>query len=467
MRPPSPVSRLSPSRPRRWRLSWAGVAVLGLGLATGCGHGAAAGRPLDARAQAREYLAKNQPERALPLLEAEAARAPEDLELARALTEAQVKAGHADAWIAELQRRNAKAERAVNHYMLGLAYFSRASDAGGPAVAAFERALELKPDEPEFHYRLGLARLESEQYAEAVGPLRRAAELAPERAGIRLPLAKALHRTGDSKGAVEALGALVRMKPSPSEVATARALMDQIADPFARFPKAAEGKLEEGLRYLRELDAPHPAIAAFEEILRDYPDLAVVHALLGLAWQRLDDAGRAVEEFKRAIELAPEDGKNHFYLGELYLSRQRPEAARPYLEKAVALNPMLDMAWFRLGDIHLERKDLKAAGEAFQVLTVLEPDQVPPRGKLALVRQLEGDWAGAERELMAVVDKDPENVEFALRLGILFTEQARQSSRPEERKEAAGKAEHWLRKVLETQPENAVASRALQQLKGP
>ncbi|MFY0576011.1 hypothetical protein ACN28S_18090 [Cystobacter fuscus] len=44
----------------------------------------------------------------------------------------------------------------------------------------------------------------------------------------------------------------------------------------------------------------------------------MVHALMGLAWQRLDDAGRAVEEFKRAIELAPADGKNHFYLGELY-----------------------------------------------------------------------------------------------------------------------------------------------------
>jgi len=458
-----PVPPSFPS-PRAWLSPW--VCVLGLGLATGCQHGPAE-RPLDARAQAREYLARKQPERALPLLEAESARAPEDLELARTLTEAQVKAGHAEAWIAELRRRNTQTERAVNHYMLGLAYFSRVSDAGTPAVAAFQRALELKPDEPEFHYRLGLALLESEQYAAAVGPLRRAAELAPDRAGIRLPLAKALHRTGDEPGAVAALSVLVRKEPSPAEVATARALMNQIADPFTRFPKAAESKLEEGMRYLQEMDAPHPAIIAFEEILRDYPDLAVVHALMGLAWQRLDDAGRAVEEFKRAIELAPADGKNHFYLGELYLARQRPDAARPYLEKAVELNPLLDLAWFRLGDMHLERKDMKAAGEAFRVLTHLAPDEAPPRGKLALVLQLEGDWAGAERELMHVVDKDPENLEFTLRLGILFTEQARQSSRPEERRQAAAKAERWLQKVLEAQPENAVASRALQHLKRP
>jgi Flp pilus assembly protein TadD len=445
-------------------LAWA--CVLGLGLSPGCRH-APSGRPLEARAQAREYLEKNQPERALSLLEAEVARAPEDLELARTLTEAQVKAGRAEAWIAELQRRNAQAERAMNHYMLGLAYFSRASDAGTLAVTAFERALALRPDEPEFHYRLGLARLESEQYAAAVGPLRRAAELAPDRAGIRLPLAKALHRTGDTAGAVAALSVLVRKEPSPKEVATARALMNQLADPFARFPQAAESKLEEGMRYLQEMDAPQPALVAFEEILRDYPDLAVVHALMGLAWQRLDDAGRAVEEFKRAIELAPTDGKNHFYLGELYLSRQRPEAARQYLEKAVELNPLLDLAWFRLGDIHLERKDLKAAHEAFRVLTHLQPDQAPPRGKLALVLQLEGDWAGAERELMHVVEREPDNLEFTLRLGILFTEQARQSTRPEERREAKAKAEQWLGRVLEAQPENAVASRALQQLKKP
>ncbi|MDY7230649.1 tetratricopeptide repeat protein [Hyalangium rubrum] len=439
--------------------------MLGLGLLTGCKHGSSQERALGPQDQARVYLEQNQPTKALPLLEELHANAPDDLGVARALTEAQVKAGRADAWIAELQRRNGQNERAVNHYMLGLAYFSRASDAGAPAVAAFERAIALSPQEPEFHYRLGIAHLESEQYTAALAPLRRAAELAPERAGIRLPLAKALHRTGDSAGAVEALNAVVRASPTPGEVATARALMNQIADPFAAFPKAAEGKLEEGIRLLQELDIPQQAIVAFEEILQDYPDLAVVHALLGLAYQRLDDAGRAVDEFKQAIELAPRDGKNHFYLGELYLSRQRADAAREAFAKAVAFNPLLDGAWFRLGDLQLDRRDLPAAREAFRVLTGLQPDSVPARGKLALVYQLEGDYPAAERELRRVVEKDPENVEFTLRLGLLFTERALQARRPEDRRTASEEAEKWLQKVLEAQPDNAMASRALQQLK--
>ncbi|WP_224248987.1 tetratricopeptide repeat protein [Hyalangium gracile] len=439
--------------------------MLGWSLLTGCSHGSSMERALSPREQAQVYLEENQPARALPLLEDLHAKSPDDLSVARALTEAQVKTGRTDTWIAELQRRNTQSERAVNHYMLGLAYFSRASDAGAPAVAAFERAISMAPSEAEFHYRLGIARLESEQYAEALGPLRRATELAPERAAIRLPLAKALHRTGDSVGAVAALGAVVRASPSASEVTTARALMNQIADPFAGFPKAAEGKLEEGMRFLQELDVPQQAILAFEEILHDYPDLAVVHALLGLAYQRLDDAGRAVDEFKQAIELAPRDGKNQFYLGELYLSRQRADAAREAFSKAVALNPLLDEAWGRLGDLSLDRRDLPAAREAFRILTSLQPEAAVPRGKLSMVYQLEGDFPAAERELKRVVEKDPENMEFALRLGLLYTEQALRTRKAEDRRATSEEAEKWLLKVLEEQPDNALASRALQQIK--
>ncbi|WP_407738929.1 tetratricopeptide repeat protein [Hyalangium sp.] len=441
------------------------AAVLGWSLLTGCSHGSSMERVLSPREQAHVYLEENQPAKALPLLQELHAKSPEDLDIARALTEAQVKAGHTDAWIAELQRRNAQSERAVNHYMLGLAYFSRSSDAGAPAVAAFERAIAMAPSEAEFHYRLGIAYLESEQYAAALGPLRRAAELTPDRAAIRLPLAKALHRTGDSAGAVAALSAVVRASPTPAEVTTARALMNQIADPFAGFPKAAQGKLEEGMRFLQEMDVPQQAILAFEEILHDYPDLAVVHALLGLAYERLDDAGRAVDEFKQAIELAPRDGKNQFYLGELYLSRQRADAAREAFTKAVAFNPLLDDAWSRLGDLSLDRRDIPAAREAFRVLTSLQPEAAPPRGKLAMVYQLEGDFPAAERELRRVVEKDPENMEFALRLGLLFTEETLKARKPEERKASRQEAEKWLLKVLEEQPDNALASRALQQIK--
>jgi hypothetical protein len=64
-----------------------------------------------------------------------------------------------------------------------------------------------------------------------------------------------------------------------------------------------------------------------------------------------------------------------------------------------------------------------------------------------------------------VLERDPDNVEFALRLGLLHAERAGRAPTAESRRGAVAEAERWLRQVLEAQPENAVASRALASLR--
>lgn len=417
---------------------------------------------LSPREQATVLLQRGDGKAAVPILEQLAERSPDDLAIARALAEAHVKAGTASV----LERRLSGLDTPVAHYQLGLLLFSSAADASGPAIAHFERAAQLAPNEGEYQYRLGLALLESERYEQSLSPLRRAVELRPETSAWYLPLAKALYRSGASTEAVRALATVVEGAPSAAEVQHARALMNHISDPFATLPKAAKPTFEQGLQWLQVADVPQQAIVSFEQILADYPDLAVVHALLGLAYQRIDDAGRAVEELKRAIELSPEDGKNHLYLAELYLSHQRPKPAEEHLRQALQKNPLLEDAWFRLGDLALERKDLADARRRFRVARYLSPDSVPARGKLALVYQLEHDWPAADRELKAVLDKDPQNLEFMMRLGVLHTDRWQNAKTADERKAAAAVATEWLQKVLEQQPENATASRALETVTG-
>lgn len=439
-------------------------AVAGALLAlSGCTHTQRA-QDFSTRDVVKVHLSKKEYAQALPLLESLHKEAPDDLEIARALTEAHVRTHRAQPFIARLEAGTEPRSKAVTHYMLGLARFAGAAEADR-AIAEFESASALSPSEPEFQYRLGLALVESEDYARALPPLRKARELAPGRNDVLLPLAQALHRTADAKGAIEALRQLVNADPTPAEIAKARAIMDAIADPFVRFPKSAQGRLDEGLAWLQDRDVPQQAIIAFEEILRDYPDLGVVHTLLGLAYQRIDDAGRAVEELKKAIELSPEDGRNHLYLGLLYQSRQRTEQAAPHFQKALERNPLLDDAYFALGDHFLERRELDKAHQAFRVLTRLQPDAPAARGKYALVLQLQENFPAADRELRAILEKDPANVEFMLRLGVLHLERRNQAKNVSDRNEASREAEVWLRKVLEAQPENAVASRALESLR--
>ncbi len=427
-----------------------------------CVTTSATGAKLTPREQAQVYLARGDGKNALPLLEELQAKSPTDLGLARLVAEAHVKTEGADAFLAQLATK----DTAVSHYQQGLVLFSRSADATGPAVTHFRRAVELAPAEPEFAYRLGVALLESEQYEPARTQLEAAVRSAPAAAsGWYLPLAKARFRTGESKLAIEAIRAVILGTPAPAEVKTARALMDQIVDPFSGFPRSARAQLEQAIQWLEVADVPQQAIVQLEEVLRDHPDEAAVHALLGLAWARLDDAGRAVDELKRAIELAPDDGKNHLYLAQIYEARQRPKNAEEHFQRALERNPVLEQAWLKLGDVALERQDLVAARRNFEVASRLIPESPAAHGKLALVYQLEANWPAADRELHAILDREPENLEFMLRLGVLHTERFTKARTEDERNAASTEASRWLTRVLEAQPENAIASRALERLK--
>ncbi|HEY0882208.1 MAG TPA: tetratricopeptide repeat protein [Archangium sp.] len=435
--------------------------ALALVTLTGCVTTTATGGRLTPREEAQVLLQRGDGQKALPLLVDLQKKSPGDLTLARMVAEAHVKAGTADAFLAEL----GKQDTAVSHYQQGLVRFAKASDASGPAIESFRRAVALDGAEPEYRYRLGVALLESEQYEPARVELEAVVPKLTDRPAWFLPLAKARYRTGDNKGAIEAVRTVVQGNPSPADVKTARALMDQIADPFSTFPRAGRAQLEQAIQWLEVADVPQQAIIQLEELLKDHPDEAILHSLLGLSYARLDDAGRAVDELKRAIELAPGDGKNHLYLAQLYEGRQRPKNAEEHFAKALERNPVLDEAWLKLGDLALARQDYVAARRHFEIAARLVPESIPARGKLALVHQLEGNWPAADKELKAVMDRDPENLEFMLRLGVLHTERFTKAKGDAEKDQAATEATKWLQKVLEAQPENAIASRALARLK--
>ena len=436
------------------------LAALVLAL-TACVTSQSTGPALSDEARAHALLLKGDAAASVDLFERLALERPADLGIARGLAEAHVKNGTSQG----LLERLATKDTALAHYVRGLVLFSRAADASGPAVTEFRRAVELDPGQPELSLRLGVALLESEKYDEAKVSLAKAVAAAPERWGWYLPLAKAQFRTGEIQPATASIRTVIEHEPSVADAKTAKALMEQIADPFVNFPRPAKPALEQGLNWLQVADIPQQAIVQFEEILHDYPDLAVVHALLGLSYSRVDDAGRAVDELRRAVELAPDDGKNHLYLGELYLGRQRSAQAKEHFERAVLHNPTLGVAWFHLADMALEKQELETARKAYLIASRLAPEDPNAHGKLALVYQLEGNWPGADRELKAVLDKDSENVEFMLRLGVLHTERFTKAKSSAERKEAAAEASKWLEKVIEAQPENALASRALERVK--
>lgn len=410
--------------------------------------------------QAQAALQANKPEEALAGFEEALAREPGNLAALRGRIEASRRLGRLEAVAAEAQARAAQRPAwAPGHYALGLARFAQGDEPA--ARAALLKAAELAPGEADVHYRLGLLLFDGEKFAEAKGPLTRAAALAPKVARYRAPLATCLDRLGDRKGAIAALRDVPLLDPTAEEAALAVKTARAITDPFRGVPKDARPELEQGLGYLLR-DAPGLAVPALEALVQKYPDLGAAHALLGLAAQRLDEAGRAVTSLKRAAELSPDAPQPHAWLAELYAAKDRFELAAQEWEAALERDP-LDVATLRrLGQLKLERGGAAQAALApLKAAAALQPDDDGAQLLLARAELAGGQAPAGRTRLEKLAERRPDEPEVLLRLALALFDERAQAPAPR-REELGRRVRELAEKVLGLQPENAAAARLLQ-----
>jgi tetratricopeptide (TPR) repeat protein len=108
------------------------------------------------------------------------------------------------------------------------------------------------------------------------------------------------------------------------------------------------------------------AIATLEQAAKIAPADAGIHFYAGEAWIKTEQGTeRALEHFKRSLELDPDRASTYYWLGSLYFHRHHDyRVAVQYLGQAVdrapeleAAHQMLIQAYKRLGE------DAKAAGQ--------------------------------------------------------------------------------------------------------
>lgn len=111
----------------------------------------------------------------------------------------------------------------------------------GPAIIAFDRAIQARPDDPDAHYGKGVAQLNVKCDEETLVTLRRAADLDPARVDAHVSLAHALLRLGHREEAVEALEGAVRANPNDQR---ARVNMGKVMMDLSRREEAREAFAE-------------------------------------------------------------------------------------------------------------------------------------------------------------------------------------------------------------------------------
>ncbi len=150
------------------------------------------------------------------------------------------------------------------------------------------------------------------------------------------------------------------------------------------------------------------AVEEFNEALRLDPEYIEVLNNLAVTYHRMGLMDEATERLREALRLRPGYPEAHCNLGNIYASAGRYEEALLEFEAALTLHPDNAIAHYSLGNIYTEQEKLPDAIKEFQEAVRLDPDYLPARSSLGMLYARRGRHEDALREFQEALRLDPE-----------------------------------------------------------
>ena len=232
---------------------------------------------------------------------------------------ANVEEGHARAW-------------------LSLAHVVEGSDPTG-AITAYQRAAELRPNDPEPHLAAGQLLEKQNRFADAEQEYKKALAIDPESA--------------------DAITGLANVAMRGQRIADAEEL-------------------------LRKLVALHP-------------DDAAAHRQLGRVLMAAGHNDDALQELQGAVKIDPSDLSTHRDLADLYMTEKKYDLAAAQYQALLAANPRDPELHHALGTAWLKQNKYPQAEQEFLMAVKLKPDFGAAYGDLAVAADSNKDYELAIR----------------------------------------------------------------------
>jgi tetratricopeptide (TPR) repeat protein len=262
--------------------------------------------------------------------------------------------------------------------------FSQASTAAAPATAGPPSRAEAY-----YHFSRGLQARFTGDTDNALAEFRRAQELDPDAAPIRVELARLFREMGRLDAAAEEAEEAVRLNPENADAHLILAQLYQIQavgpeaettirKAAAEFEEVARLRPSDGQSILvlasiyGELQEHKDAARAWGMYLALDPGNFEAHVQRGMQLQLAGDSQGAEEVLRTALELEPDSARAYQLLGEISARGERPDAAIEYYRKALDLEPDDIRVRLALADLLLQEGRSEEALE--QAAAVLETD---------------------------------------------------------------------------------------------
>jgi len=281
--------------------------------------------------------------------------------------------------------------------------------------------LHMNADAPEVHYALaklhqarGAAPRQRQELTEAL-------RLNPFLLQARLELAGSLIGDNAAQAALDALEA------APAEQKNLVAVLEQRNWAFLVLGKVAEAQegVEHGLTAMRA------------------PTLLLQDAVLKIRAKRFADGRVSLHEL---LAKNPEDLRAYQLLVASYRAQNQLPRAVDELKAYVGEHPKSADLQYLFGNVLLETGDKTQAKQVLTAAKALRPESTVADLSLAQIDLLQANWNDARRQLTLLLSSKGENAQAEQWLGMLEASSGNQIA-----------AIKYFRKVLEHQPDNAVA----------
>ncbi len=262
------------------------------------------------------------------------------------------------------------------------------------AVTEFRKVTELDPAFAVGFVSLGQACMEQRDYGSAIAPLKHALELDPNLAAAHQLLGYALLAQGY---AAEAIPHLARVQEQ-SALGIAQVETGQFAEAIANLQAALRKRPNDSdLLYYLGRASGLLSKQSIDTLLATSPDSPRSHQAMGENYFVLRRMPEAEREYREALRLRPDVPEVHLELGEVYAGASQWAKAEQEFRAQAKREPGNAEAAYRLGKALLEQGKAHEAREELIRSDRLMPEMPETLYSLGKAASLDGDAAAAEK----------------------------------------------------------------------
>lgn len=166
-------------------------------------------------------------------------------------------------------------------------------------------------------------------------------------------------------------------------------------------------------------------LAFWQNAVLHSPGSPIAHMNLGSAYHTDGQLDRAEMEFRKTLELNPNQAMGYSNLADIAIQRNRLQEAMHYVQKALAADPLYAEGHYNLGKIHYLQNNLRESELALTETIRLKKDHFAAHFGLGILYLKKERLDDAEKMLRKALELNPFYPDTLFNLGVIRSKQGR------------------------------------------